>query len=445
VIARAEFVFGFVAALVVGTATGCGGVADERAVVEDVTVSQSPDTTAAPTPASAVIRPVLPVIAPVAAPDVSLLNATGDVVAESLGVLASPAAGIDVVGATCAQAGGALQYSGSTGTDVFDIEVDGSGTFIDDSGGGLTTVEVGADGSGNFYDDTAAGLLTISVGPDRSGEYYSEQPGELVTIDVDADGSGTYYDKRDERLLTVTLNADGSGRLFDETATRLTTVDAAGDGSGKFYRKTADRIVTVEMDVDGGWEFVDTAPSRVATLDVEPDGSGSYDEAGMTSLEFDFDTEGRGPDGERIEMPPPPEFLVAAGFAPLGKLGSLAPPCATVIRLDSQVLFDFNEAVLKPEAGPVLAEVVTVLAKSDKPIEIVGHTDSIGSDEYNLALSLERASAVEAALRQRGLTVDIVVDGRGESEPIAPNALPDGTDDPAGRAQNRRVEIAIRD
>jgi OmpA-OmpF porin, OOP family len=433
------------AVLVAGTAAGCGEAPDELSVVADVPAGSATGTARGPAPAPAVVRPVLTAIAPVAAPDVSQLNATGDVVAESLGALASPTAGIDVVGATCAQAGGELQYSGSTGTDVFDIEVDGSGTYIDDSGGGLTTVEVGADGSGNFYDDSASGLLTIAVGPDQSGEYYSEQPGELVTIDVESDGSGTYYNKREDRLLTVTLNGDGSGRLFDETETRLITVDAAGDGSGEFYRRTSDRIVTVEMETDGGWELVDTAPSRVATLTVEADGSGRYSEAGMTAVEFDFDTNGRGPDGERIEMPPAPEFLVADGFAPLGKLGSLAPPCATVIRLDSQVLFDFNEAVLKPEADPVLAEVVTVLAKSDKPIEIVGHTDSIGTDEDNLELSVERATAVETALRQRGLSVDIVVDGRGESEPIAPNELPDGTDDPAGRAQNRRVDITIRD
>lgn len=77
-------------------------------------------------------------------------------------------------------------------------------------------------------------------------------------------------------------------------------------------------------------------------------------------------------------------------------------------------------------------------------ITISGHTDSRGDDRANLRVSKRRAGLVRDWLRARGVAADrITVYALGETRPVAPNARPDGSDDPEGRAQNRRVEIAV--
>jgi outer membrane protein OmpA-like peptidoglycan-associated protein len=108
--------------------------------------------------------------------------------------------------------------------------------------------------------------------------------------------------------------------------------------------------------------------------------------------------------------------------------------------LTSEVLFDFNKSVIKPAGVQALAPVVQALR--DQPTlraELVGHTDSVGSDEYNQRLSLRRAEAVRNHLVSQGINpARITVDGRGESQPEVPN------DTEANRAKNRRVEITLR-
>ncbi len=115
------------------------------------------------------------------------------------------------------------------------------------------------------------------------------------------------------------------------------------------------------------------------------------------------------------------------------------------VALSSDVLFDFDADQLKPEAEPSLQAVLSVLNHSDvAQVEIIGHTDAKGSDAYNLDLSLRRAGAVERWLTRHGVDAALIrTDGRGEREPVAPNQLPDGRDNPDGRAKNRRVEIRV--
>jgi OOP family OmpA-OmpF porin len=144
-----------------------------------------------------------------------------------------------------------------------------------------------------------------------------------------------------------------------------------------------------------------------------------------------------------VVLPAPPQFVVADRFPPLGTLASIAPPCATVLRFDSSVLFEVGESEVLPQAAAVLAEVAPALIDAGRSIEINGHTDANGSDEYNQQLSQERAQAVADELVALGVDVQMTTTGHGESQPVAPNYNDDGTDDEAGQRQNRRVEIVI--
>jgi outer membrane protein OmpA-like peptidoglycan-associated protein len=103
------------------------------------------------------------------------------------------------------------------------------------------------------------------------------------------------------------------------------------------------------------------------------------------------------------------------------------------------VTFAFNSADLNAQFYPVLDKVAATLAEFDKTvIEVAGHTDSVGSAEYNQQLSERRANSVAAYLGSRGVSkARVVTVGAGEDHPVASNE----TDE--GRAQNRRVEITI--
>jgi outer membrane protein OmpA-like peptidoglycan-associated protein len=117
------------------------------------------------------------------------------------------------------------------------------------------------------------------------------------------------------------------------------------------------------------------------------------------------------------------------------------------IELDADVLFDFDKYSLRPAAADSLREVSEV-AKSygSSPVLIEGHTDGKGTHAYNMTLSDKRAASVKSWLVQNGGVVAsrITTRGWGETKPVAPNKKPDGSDDPAGRQKNRRVEITIR-
>ncbi len=103
----------------------------------------------------------------------------------------------------------------------------------------------------------------------------------------------------------------------------------------------------------------------------------------------------------------------------------------------SDVLFDFNKYTLKPEAREKLAKMSgIVLAHPGLKLAVEGHTDSVGSDEYNQKLSEQRAGAVRDYLVQQGVPEPTAI-GFGETRPIASN------DNAAGRQQNRRVEIVV--
>jgi outer membrane protein OmpA-like peptidoglycan-associated protein len=117
------------------------------------------------------------------------------------------------------------------------------------------------------------------------------------------------------------------------------------------------------------------------------------------------------------------------------------------VNLAADLLFDFDKAELQPQAAPSLTQVATVVRSyPGAQVMIEGHTDGKGDAAYNQKLSERRAATVAAWLASRlgPNAARIETRGWGKSRPIAPNALPDGSDDPVGRARNRRVEIRVR-
>ncbi|HUO82249.1 MAG TPA: OmpA family protein [Gammaproteobacteria bacterium] len=116
------------------------------------------------------------------------------------------------------------------------------------------------------------------------------------------------------------------------------------------------------------------------------------------------------------------------------------------IDLAADVLFEFDSAELQPQATEALQQAAAVIReRATGTVRIEGHTDSKGDDAYNQGLSERRANAVRDWFVNEGDLSDVsfVTRGLGESVPIAPNAKPDGADDPEGRQKNRRVEIRV--
>ncbi len=130
----------------------------------------------------------------------------------------------------------------------------------------------------------------------------------------------------------------------------------------------------------------------------------------------------------------------------ISDLGGQQTAAGLAFTFNADVLFDFDKADLKPVAQPTLEKLAQVVQQAAKSrIVISGYTDAKGDAAYNLGLSRRRAQAIADWLRahQAGAPGQTQVNGYGEANPVAPNVKPDGSDDPAGRQQNRRVEVLI--
>jgi photosystem I P700 chlorophyll a apoprotein A2 len=139
---------------------------------------------------------------------------------------------------------------------------------------------------------------------------------------------------------------------------------------------------------------------------------------------------------------------VAMGIDALLKdLGARVSDTEIRIQLPADVLFDFDKATIRPDASAALAKVAEILkGYARAPVAVEGHTDGKGLAAYNQKLSEQRAQSVRDWLVKSGgiAAARITTRGLGMTQPVAPNAMPDGKDDPAGRQKNRRVEIVVR-
>ena len=324
--------------------------------------------------------------------DVFASNADKAVIQTASTSLAS-VPGVTVSPAKC---DGTSLVSGSTvlGGDGSAVSSSDKGTVVNDGTGSGVITE---------------GPISIIYGGDGSGTYSNADT--MVSINVEADGSGTYS----TTTTSIILNGTGGGNYSNTTS--METIINNGDGSGQFTKGT----VTIINNGDGTGSYSD------GKLTIQNNGDGTATVNGAT-----------------VKDAPKVEKVAKLGkFPPVESLKPVES-CGTVITLEDGVLFDFGKSDIRPDAAQTLKSLAGVLNNAKVPTaHIYGHTDSISDEAFNLQLSQERADAVSAELKKDGVSAMLDATGYGESKPVAPNESADGSDNPAGRALNRRVEIFI--
>jgi outer membrane protein OmpA-like peptidoglycan-associated protein len=213
--------------------------------------------------------------------------------------------------------------------------------------------------------------------------------------------------------------------------------DGLNDGDEVNYKSNP---LKTDSDGDGlsdGAE-VNQYKTDPAKVDTDGDGLGDGNEVNKyktNPLKSDTD-DGGVADGAEVRV----------GTNPLDAKDDIAKSTTTIILEKGKkvilrgVNFETNKSTLTGDSQDILEVAYnSLVANPDVQVEISGHTDSMGSDEYNQALSLRRAQAVKNWLVQRGIKSDrMKTVGKGEKEPIADNNTADG------RAENRRIEFYVQ-
>ena len=261
---------------------------------------------------------------------------------------------------------------------------DGSGVTTNSSG----TVVNGGDGSGVI----TQGPISIVYGGDGTGVYTNADTG--LSINVNEDGSGVYSTP------TLSINLDGMGGGNYTDSFKTISIINNGDGSGNY---------------------------STATVSIINNGDGTAVVNGTTVT-----------DAPKVD-----KVSKLGKFPPITSLQPVES-CGTLITLEDGVLFDFGKSNIRSDAAQTLKSLAGVLNNAKVPAaHIYGHTDSVSDEAFNQQLSEARANAVKNDLAKNGVTATLDATGYGESKPVAPNENADGSDNPAGRALNRRVEIFI--
>ncbi len=120
-------------------------------------------------------------------------------------------------------------------------------------------------------------------------------------------------------------------------------------------------------------------------------------------------------------------------------------PSSVELRSFDPILFDYSKSILRDEVKPELEDIYKYLKENTSlKLEVTGHTDSKGANQFNLALSIRRATETINYFKSRGIdSKRLKATGKGEAQPVAPNENPDKSDNPSGREQNRRVEFKV--
>nr|WP_198407540.1 OmpA family protein [Xanthomonas campestris] len=388
--------------LLLGCSRGEGQQDQAAAVPESAPTAQRASASApapAAEPASSPAVPEFPAIPQIVVPDIAGVTPAQRALEASLQDILDPIDGVRVAPARCDTGGTLINDAGIT-------SVDADGNLLRNSAAGLFALK--ADGSGTANVD---GSL-VQVNADGSGTINSADDGqsEGALIQVEASGAGTYNGPAG----LISLDGKGAGTWNGKHG----LVDNHGDGSGTWNGPRG--LVTINADGSGLWNGPD------GLVQNHGDGTGTV-----------------GTPPRQVRMPPLPKVPPAGRFPLLQKFAPPGAPCGYVITLSDRILFDFDKAAIRPDAARVLDTLAAALGKvSVAQMEVRGHTDAKGGDDYNQALSERRANAVLAALRTRGTAQSASAKGYGESQPVAPNTVK-GQDNPGGRQLNRRVELFL--
>ena len=357
--------------------------------------TQAPSATASSVPTVPGYRPgEIPPVPAFAVPPIDVFASNADkAVIQTASSSLSSVPGVTVSPAKCD--GNAL-VSGSTV-----LGGDGSGVTTNSSG----TVVNGGDGSGVI----TQGPISIVYGGDGTGVYSNADTG--LSINVNEDGSGVYSTP------TLSINLDGMGGGNYTDSSKTISIINNGDGSGNYSTAT----VSIINNGDGSGSYSDS------TMTIRNNGDGTAVVNGTTVT----------------EAPKVDKVSKLGKFPPITSLQPVES-CGTLITLEDGVLFDFGKSDIRPDAAQTLKSLASVLNNAKVPAaHIYGHTDSVSDEAFNQQLSEARANAVKNDLAKNGVTATLDATGYGESKPVAPNENADGSDNPAGRALNRRVEIFI--
>ena len=357
--------------------------------------TQAPSATASSVPTVPGYRPgEIPPVPAFAVPPIDVFASNADkAVIQTASSSLSSVPGVTVSPAKCD--GNAL-VSGSTV-----LGGDGSGVTTNSSG----TVVNGDDGSGVI----TQGPISIVYGGDGTGVYTNADTG--LSINVNEDGSGVYSTP------TLSINLDGMGGGNYTDSSKTISIINNGDGSGNYSTAT----VSIINNGDGSGSYSDS------TMTIRNNGDGTAVVNGTTVT-----------DAPKVD-----KVSKLGKFPPITSLQPVES-CGTLSTLEDGGLFDFGKSDIRPDAAQTLKSLAGVLNNAKVPAaHIYGHTDSVSDEAFNQQLSEARANAVKNDLAKNGVTATMDATGYGESKPVAPNENADGSDNPAGRALNRRVEIFI--
>lgn len=314
-------------------------------------------------------------------------------------------------------------------------------------------IDVG-NNSGNI-DSTGFGISTLLFPARDLFPFYALVGFGTGTYDFDAVTPSRSINEQDENFVDFGFGVlvpltDSGISLRSEYRYRSVGVDAAGGGEYNFHNQ----IVSLGIQVPFGappQPEVAAAPitNAMPQQPVDNDGDGvprDQDEclgtpAGTnvdaSGCPVPMDSDGDGIPNDRDRCPGTPnETKVNRYGCPVEKQEPIVLKGVT---------FAYDSAALTAQAKERLSSVVNALKSAENiDVLIAGHTDSIGSASYNLDLSIQRAKSVKEYLVEHGIDADrLQTKGYGETRPIAPNTKPDGSDNPEGRAKNRRVELHV--
>lgn len=371
--------------------------------------------------------------------------------AGDVAVSAEGTCNLEIIGSRIVADGTALETSGTATIKLFDSHVSGR-DFAVRSSGMSTVSHHNSRIEGNV---STSGFATVEKASDSSvAAEAADSSTSRDAVSVQADSS-------------VEIGADGEIRVRDAEGETAVDVGPGGDvrvndrGKQTQVDVREDRKVVVddnadtEVRVGTDRDKVDVQDDSGATFQMEADGSIRADD-GLTTVAVDDEWVGvRSKDGAAdVQVARADDWRDRTGSIRIESdtaqvlvdLGATKQEGTLEMDLAGDVLFDFDSVQIRPEAARQLAKVAHVIRdRATGRVEVIGHTDAKGSEDYNKKLSQQRAISVMRWLNTKeGIPAEIMVGkGKGSSKPIAHNTMPDGSDNPEGRAKNRRVEIRL--